>query len=105
MATHNSDPLDTFAQMTVYVQFDSDRPSRRPVQRVIPGHVGQWVCAYSSFDRLAKGNHGDEVEYSLLPGERLLENLPSGAGMWLDRGFPEGRQILLPSPDPAHDVG
>lgn len=99
------DPMDVFAATEVYVQFDSDRTGRRPVIQPVPGHAGQWILAYRSLAKLHAAAHGDdEVEYSQLLGSQILADL-RGAGVWFDRGFPGGRQILLPTPDLNLDAG
>jgi hypothetical protein len=96
MDVNTGDPMDQFSQMTVYVHFDSDSRSRRPVENAVAGHPGQWICAYSSLARLIDANHGEEVEYSSLRGEQVLAYLPEHAGVWLDRTYPNGRKIVLP---------
>lgn len=99
-----ADPMDVFAAIEVYVQFDSDRSGRRPVTQPVPGHPGRWILAYSSLGKLHAAAHGDdEVEYSQVPGSQILTEL-HGAGVWFDRGFRGGRQILLPAPDLNIDI-
>jgi hypothetical protein len=93
------DPMDVFAAAEVYVQYDSDRAGRRPITQAVPGHAGRWILAYSSLSNLHDAAHGDdEIEYSHVIGAQVVADL-AGAGVWLDRGFPGGRQILLPAPD------
>lgn len=99
------DPMDVFAAIEVYVQFDSDRAGRRPVTQPVPGHAGRWLLAYSSLGKLHAAMHGDdEIEYSQVLGSQVLDDL-HGAGVWFDRGFRGGRQILLPTPDLDIDKG
>lgn len=92
------DLMEAFGQLTVYVAFDSDRSHRRPVVCAVPGYPGDWVCAYTSARRLSAAHGGDDVEYSWLRGADLLRLLPEHTGLWCDRGFPEGRAVLLPTP-------
>jgi len=96
--------MDVFSSLTVYVEFDTDRSSRRPVTRTIPGHPGRWICAYSSLERLHAAIRDDEVEYSQHSGSRLLAELNGDAGVWFDHAFPGGRQILLPPLDISADL-
>jgi hypothetical protein len=100
-----ADPLDVFARLRVHVQFDGDGPRRRAVTRRVPGHEGTWLLAYSSYIRFVAANDGDDqVEYSEMRGDILIENtLPELAGLWLDHGFPDGRKILLPR-DPLSEL-
>jgi hypothetical protein len=97
-------PLEIFSAVTVYAQFDSDRPGRRPVARTVPGYVGRWVFAYSSLSRLQAAQGNDEVEYSMLRGAELLALIADHAGVWFDRDFPGARLIQLPIPDPPTDT-
>jgi hypothetical protein len=92
----DSDPLDVFAELRVYVPFDSGDRGRHPIQDSIPAHPGQWICVYSSMARLADAHDGEDVEYSVVKGSQLLAYLADGAGIWLDRCYPGGRKILLP---------
>lgn len=90
------DVLDIFETLQVYVEFTSDRPGRRPVLVTIKGHPGEWVCAYSSLDRLLS-EQGDGIEYSCMLGRTLIQCLRDDVGVWFDRRFSSGRKILLPS--------
>ena len=92
---NDGDPMDVFHGLEVFVEFDSDAPTRRPITERVPGHPGAWVCAYSSLDRLRE-RRSEDVEYSGMRGERLLACLPDDAGLWYDRGYSGGRKILLP---------
>lgn len=99
----HGDPLDVFAEMTVYLQFNASASSYRPVETIVPGHPGRWLCAYSSFEYLNRANRGEEVEYSTIRGKQVLVYLSTGLGLWLDRGYPESRKILLPAIDATDD--
>lgn len=92
----DGDVLDTFETLRVYVEFTSDRPGRRPVRTTVKGHPGEWVCAYSSLDRLVSAQ-GEGVEYSCVLGRTLIQSVPDDVGVWFDRGLRSGRKILLPS--------
>ena len=99
----SGDPLDRFARMRVYVPFDSDQRSRRPVEQAVPGYPGRWMCVYSTFDRMAQAHGGDEVEHSILTGAQVLASMPDQAGVWFDRSFPGGRRLMLPPVEVATD--
>jgi hypothetical protein len=94
-AFDTDDPIVVFEDLRVYVEFDSSDHGRRPVEESFPGHPGEWVCAYSSLERL-RDTHGEEIEYSCVLGRTLLAQSSSGAGIWYDRGYLDGRKILLP---------
>jgi hypothetical protein len=100
-----SDVADEFALLMVYVEFRTTSTARRPALCALPGHPGSWLCAYSSYERLIKGHHGeDEIEYSALRGSTVLALLPERAGVWLDHGLLGGRKIILPQVDPLSDL-
>jgi len=104
-ATAVGDSMDEFAQLMVYVEFQSTTTVRRPVLRELPGHAGSWLCVYSSYERLIEGHHGeDEIEYSALRGSSVLALLPERTGVWLDHGLPGGRKIVLPHVDLLSDL-
>lgn len=94
------DPLEVLSTLTVYVEFTAGRHHRRPMVTTVPGHAGQWVCAYSSLARLQTAQNSTEVEYSPMRGAYLLTIMPEHAGIWFDRLFPGGRPIMLPTSDP-----
>lgn len=96
------DPLEVLSAATVYVEYTTDRPGRHPVTYGVPGYTGQWICAYSSLARL-RAARIDDVEYSQLRGVDLLAIRADHIGVWLDRGFPDGRPIVLPMPEPPAD--
>ena len=100
-----SDVADEFAQLTVYVEFQTTATGRRPALCALPGHAGSLLCVYSSYERLIGCHHGeDEIEHSELRGATVLALLPERAGIWLDHGLPGGRMIVLPRLDPLVDL-
>jgi hypothetical protein len=99
----SGDPLDVFAQLHVYVEYDSDQRTRKPVEVAVAGHPGLWICVYSSMARLVTAC-GDEVEYSVVTGSVVLAQLPDHAGLWFDRASPGGRKLLLPPVDVIVDA-
>lgn len=90
------DAEDRFAQVDVWVEFDRPDTDRHLVTTFIPGHVGRWVLAFSSYERFVEAHRGEDAEYSVLRGDAVLTRLPSHAGLWLDRGHPGGCKILFP---------
>jgi hypothetical protein len=94
-AFDTGDPVAVFEDLRVYVEFDSSDHGRRPVEEKFPGHPGEWVCAYSSLERL-RDTHGEDIEYSCVLGRTLLGQSSTDAGVWYDRGYRDGRKILLP---------
>lgn len=101
----DDDLLDAFSRLPVYVRFDSDGRGRRPVEEIIAAHPGWWVCVYSTFERLSAVYHGTEIEWSSMAGKTLLALVSNRCGIWLDRSYPGGRQILVPPVDITTDVG
>ena len=93
------DPVVVFEDLLVYIEFDAGQVGRRPVVDTFAGHPGQWICAYSSLDRLREAR-GEDVEYSCVRGRTVLAQYADEAGIWHDRGY-DGRKILLP-PDAFH---
>ncbi len=89
------DPVAIFEDLRVYVEFDSGHHDRRSVVESFPGHPGQWICAYSSLERL-RDKHGEDIEYSCILGRTLLAQSSNDAGIWYDRGYRTGRKVLLP---------
>src|SRR5882724_12341424 len=61
------DPVAVFEDLRVYVEFDSSDHGRRPVEEKFPGHPGEWICVYSSLERL-RDMHGEDIEYSCVLG-------------------------------------
>ena len=96
----SGDPIATFETLFVHVEFDSSEADRMPVVESFPGHPGQWICVYSSLERLRE-QRGEDIEYSCVRGRALLAQFADKAGIWYDRGF-DGRKIWLPPP--AYEV-
>lgn len=92
-----------FPQVRVWVEFDSPDLNRRLVATTLPGHVGRWVLAYSSYERFTEIHRGEDAEYSMLRGETLLAILPPYTGIWLDPGHPDGCTILFPQAMPVFE--
>jgi hypothetical protein len=88
------DPVVVFESLHVYIEFDVNQVGRRPVVDTFGGHPGQWICAYSSLDRLREAR-GEDVEYSCVRGLTVLAQYVSEAGLWYDHGY-DGPKILLP---------
>lgn len=90
------DPVEIFENLEVYVEFDSAYRDCRPIVERFPGHPGQWICAYSSLNRLLD-TRWEGIDYSCVSGRILLAHATRDVGLWYDRGYPHGRKILLPS--------
>jgi hypothetical protein len=90
------DPVGIFERLQVYVELDSDYRDCRPVIERFPGHPGQWICAYSSLERLLD-TRWEGIDYSCVSGSFLLGRATRDVGLWYDRGYPHGRKILLPA--------
>lgn len=104
-STAVGDAKDEFAQLMVYVEFQTTATARQPAIGELPGHAGSWLCVYSSYERLVEGRRrDDEIEYSALRGSTVLAMLPERTGIWLDHGLPDGRMIVLPQLDPLADL-
>jgi hypothetical protein len=93
-----ADPMGSFQRAVVYVEFDSAGRGAVPVTREMPGYPGAWVVAFTTAGRLSAAHVGEDVEYSWMPGSRLLPLLPAQAGLWCDPGLPGGHAIVLPTP-------
>lgn len=93
------DPVDVFARLHIVVEYDIDGKTRHPVTAKVPGYPGPWILAYSSVEKLHLAKGDTDIEQSQMLGSRLLETMPPGTGVWFDRTFPGGRQILLPAAD------
>jgi hypothetical protein len=93
------DPVDVFARLQIFVEYDADGRERKLVTTTVPGHPGPWILAYSAVEKLHLAKHETDVEYSAIPGRRLLATMRPGTGVWFDHEFPGGRKILLPAAD------
>jgi hypothetical protein len=90
------DPVEIFDGLQVYVELDPKYRDCRPVVERFPGHPGQWICAYSSLERLLD-MRWEGIDYSCVSGRFLLGRAARDVGLWYDPGYPHGRKILLPS--------
>lgn len=95
----SGDARAIFAELTVYVEFDTNLSERQMVSMRVAGDTGLWVPAYSSLRRLRLARGEDDVEYSAMFGARVLAEVPHVAGVWFDPCFPGGRPIVVPTPD------
>ena len=96
---NHRDPVDVFARLQIVVEYDIDGKARQLVTTRVAGYPGPWILAYSSVEKLHLAKGDSDIEQSHMVGGRLLETMPPGTGVWFDRGFPGGRQILLPAAD------
>jgi hypothetical protein len=94
------DPVEVFARLQVVAEYDVDNSSRQLITTRVPGYPGPWIMAYSSVEKLHLAKGETDIEYSAIVGSRLMATMAPGSGVWFDRSFPGGRQILLP----AHDL-
>lgn len=91
------DPVEVFSRLHVAVEYDVDGKERRLVTTRVPGYPGKWIMAYSSLEKLHLAKGETDIEHSEMSGSRLMATMPTGTGVWFDRSFPGGRQILLPA--------
>lgn len=93
------DSVEVFARLPIVVEYDIDGKARQLVTTKVPGYPGPWILAYSSVGKLHLAKGETDIEYSEMLGSRLIAAMPAGTGVWFDRSFPGGRQILLPAAD------